>query len=705
MFNPASRVVSTAAPLHALALALSLAALAAPAAAAVEPVYWRQRIFFIPYQPAEQSQFAPAIDKVQLLVAREAAGQWAVLQEAEPQVRGFSYHAPADGQYDFALRTSDRKGNLFPATIAEPQLRVIVDTLPPSIELNASLDATGRIVLRYEARDLQLRPETLRLEAQADGGPWQPIASGPPDVSQPDRLLGQASWKPPTATGRIQYRAVVLDRAGNQGLGVADSSLVSPLLSSAAGPVLGPAAGGLPSPPPALGPAFPPMTARPATSDAAATTSTPSIFPNSPGPPAQPALDWPTSAPSSAAASTPPVANLLAPPVSTPPPVQNPYTANPFSPHPFAPQAAASPSASSTGSTAAAASAPPAVGSSALAINAPWSPPRTPAQLVGDSAARPPSAANSPSMPAIPWPAAAAPQPSLSPAPSSASSTSGAASPFAPPPLFDGPPPLSGITPLPSNGAAPNASIARSGWSSTTPPPQPGIGDAMRWVNALAFDVDYELQTVGPWGVSKVELWATSDNGQTWVNMGSDPDNRAPMRIAVPAAGVYGFRLVVTGAGGAPPQTPAAGEPPELSIGVDLQGPQAELRTAELGQGNLADHLIIRWTASDEHLDERPAALFFSTEPEGPWTTIATDLENNGQYAWRLPQQLPQQLFLRLEVRDRAGNIAVQQTPAPVALNLPQPTGRLRSVRPVKEPEDPSRFRTASGPSRLPLIQ
>jgi hypothetical protein len=217
----------------------------------------------------------------------------------------------------------------------------------------------------------------------------------------------------------------------------------------------------------------------------------------------------------------------------------------------------------------------------------------------------------------------------------------------------------------------------------------------MRWVNTLTFDMDYDLQTVGPWGVAKVELWGTSDEGQNWTNFGADEDNRAPMRVTVPAAGVYGFRLVVHAASVSAAPAPAAGELPELLIGVDLEEPQAELQAAEIGQANLGDHLLIRWSASDPNAEARPIGLYFSSEADGPWTTIATDLENNGQYAWRLLRQIPEKLYLRLEVRDKAGNVAVRQTAAPVPLNLPQPTGRLRSVRPVQE--DPSRYRTASG--------
>jgi hypothetical protein len=234
-------------------------------------------------------------------------------------------------------------------------------------------------------------------------------------------------------------------------------------------------------------------------------------------------------------------------------------------------------------------------------------------------------------------------------------------------------------------------------------PPVEASPAGIRWVNSLIFDLDYDLQTVGPWGVSKVEMWATRDGGKQWVNFGADPDNRSPMRLAVPAAGVYGFRLVVTGANGAAAPTPAPGDQPEMVIGVDLQEPQAALQAAEVGQGTLADHLLIRWTASDENLEPRPVGLFYSAAPEGPWSTIATDLDNSGQYAWRMLKQVPEKLFLRLEVRDKAGNVSIRQSPAPVVLHLPQPTGRLRSVRPVTD--DPSRYRTAAGMTHSAVAQ
>ena len=615
---------------HALAaLAAWAAAIAFSDAQAAEPVYWRQRIFFIPYQPAANAGLPGKVDKVQLLVSRGNAGAWAVLQEAEPHVRGFTYHAPTDGQYDFALRLSDRKGNLSPQVIAQPQLRVIVDTQVPAIELSAALDATGSVVVRYEGRDLQVKPESLRLEVQADGKTWQRVGTGPPDVSQPDRLVGQVAWKPPTATGSLRFRAALEDRAGNQAGAVAEASLVGPLLGPAAGLLLGSASSLTP----------PGIASSANASNGAASTAAPRP------------IDWTVNRPQAGEANSPP-------------PFQNPYTARPET----------------------------------TAATDPFNPfqNRTPAKLVADG--------NQPSPAQLPTTAATADSsaPSISPLPP-VSAPASTTEPFGPPPLLNTPSPA---TPAAGAGqdwdsAAPRSPLTSSS-PTTAPPTAAAPTDAsIRWVNSVTFDVEYDLQTVGPWGVAKVELWATRDGGQSWASFGADPDNRGPMRVTVPAAGVFGFRLVVDGANGQAAPTPRPGEQPELVIGVDLEAPRTELHAAELGTGPLADHMLIRWTAADENLNARPVGLFFSNQPEGPWSLIATDLENNGQYAWRLLRQVPEQLFLRVEVRDRAGNVAVKQSPAPVVLNLPQPTGRFRNVRPVEGENDPNRYRTASGVRQL----
>jgi hypothetical protein len=578
-------------------IALGATAQGAAAQGPVQPHYWKQRLFFIPYQPNSQDPLADNVDKVQLLVSRAGAPPWTVLQEAQSHARGFSYHAPADGEYAFALRMVDRRGNAWPEQIVQPLLRVIVDTTLPTVVLQASPGESGQIVLHYEARDAsegKLKPESLRLEVQAESGAWQRLPTGPPDLSEPGRLSGQAVWQVPTSRG-ARFRATVEDAAGN----VATAETAAPL----AGPVLDGAAG-------------PPMAPLAAFDDAS------------------------RNAPSWREAASPPAA--LSPAAASPVGIDWP-TSNSTS-------ALASSSSRSTPGSLAHRDAPPPL----------FAPPDDP--FVAASAASTASAEGS--------------------ARGQLASTGAA------PPLL--------------SQSSPPASQPASGWTTTASPSQsPASGaDAQAaaptpWVNSLSFDVDYDIQTVGPWGVAKVQLWGTRDGGQQWINLGVDPDNRSPMRVTVPTAGVYGFRMVVDGGNGAAAPAPLAGDRPELMVGVDMTPPQAELRPAELGQGPLAGHLLVRWSAQDERLAARPVGLFYAASADGPWATVATDLDNTGEYAWQLLRDTPPRVVLRLEVRDAAGNVTVKQTPAPIELDLPRPSGRLRNVRPVQEP--PHQFRTAAG--------
>lgn len=221
--------------------------------------------------------------------------------------------------------------------------------------------------------------------------------------------------------------------------------------------------------------------------------------------------------------------------------------------------------------------------------------------------------------------------------------------------------------------------VTESEWSSAGPQSGPML------VNVRTFDVEYDLQAVGAWGIAKVELWGTQDEGATWQSFGVDPDNRSPMRVTVPGSGTFGFRIVVEGANSIGVRPPQTGDKPELVTVVDLDPPKAEITAVETGAGNLADQLRIRWSAEDKNLELRPIGLFYSSYAEGPWSTIATGLENAGSYEWRIERHTPGRFFLKLEARDTAGNLTTYQSPHPIEINRPQPTGTLRSIRPVTD--------------------
>jgi hypothetical protein len=117
--------------------------------------------------------------------------------------------------------------------------------------------------------------------------------------------------------------------------------------------------------------------------------------------------------------------------------------------------------------------------------------------------------------------------------------------------------------------------------------------------------------------------------------------------------------------------------------GVDLTKPAARITSAELGKDKEEGQLFIAWEATDKMLADRPITLAFGQNPSGPWTTIATGLENTGLYNWTIESRVPPLIYLRLEVRDEAGNLAICERKEPIALDQLRPSAKIREVRPV----------------------
>jgi hypothetical protein len=217
--------------------------------------------------------------------------------------------------------------------------------------------------------------------------------------------------------------------------------------------------------------------------------------------------------------------------------------------------------------------------------------------------------------------------------------------------------------------------------------PQPPT-DQVKRVGSRTFALEYDLDDAGRWGVTNVALWGTRDGGQTWRLYTRDEDQRSPLVVTVDEEGLYGFRIVAESAGAAA-NTPNSGDAPELWVSVDLQRPVIELTAIERGEGNLGDHLVLRWHVADDNLEPRPISLFYSSRPAGPWSAIATNLHDTGEYAWRVERHVPTRFYLRAEARDTAGNLSAFQTREPIEFSPGTGDGQLRSAEPV----DP----TASG--------
>jgi hypothetical protein len=230
--------------------------------------------------------------------------------------------------------------------------------------------------------------------------------------------------------------------------------------------------------------------------------------------------------------------------------------------------------------------------------------------------------------------------------------------------------------------------------TSNSPPPGGAVAyqkhlPPARHVNLKEVDLEYELTRMGPSGIGSVDLWWTWDDGQNWekapnpdvkdeVKEGLQPRYRRKVAL-LEGDRVYGFALVVKSRAGLGKTPPRPGDVPEVRIELDTQQPLATLFSPRQDPVH-KDNLILSWKAEDKNLADKPITLEWAERPDGPWQTIAADIADLGQYSWRPAPGMPVQVFLRLRVRDLAGNEGAAVTPEPQLIDLTEPEGHLVNV-------------------------
>jgi hypothetical protein len=192
---------------------LALASFAARSSAQAPPsdgtFYAQKAVFQIPFviDPGETR-----IREVQLY-ARGTDGRWQQLASARPGDTRFPpFTAPRDGWYDFTIRTIDRQGQAFPATLdqAQVRMRVCVDTVKPDVSLRSVASLDGPAAVAWEVRDDNLDPESLRLEFRPAGTTeWRPLG-----IQR--TAAGQRAWDPST-NAPVEVHLQAKDLAGNVG--------------------------------------------------------------------------------------------------------------------------------------------------------------------------------------------------------------------------------------------------------------------------------------------------------------------------------------------------------------------------------------------------------------------------------------------------------------------------------------------------------
>lgn len=253
----------------------------------------------------------------------------------------------------------------------------------------------------------------------------------------------------------------------------------------------------------------------------------------------------------------------------------------------------------------------------------------------------------------------------------------------------------------PGPTAKPNAASQRSSTGSTyptsypttypSPSPSSGTSNAgsdyptapsIQMVNSHVFDLAYEVEDVGPSGVSAVELFLTERNGEEWFRYGRDLDLKTPFQVDTRGEGTFGFAIRVHNGLGFSDPPPQPGDPPSIVVTVDETAPVIRFSPPQVvtqGQGRI----VLNWQVSELNPASSPVRLEYSGTPAGPWTPLFDWQSDERGYEMPIQSGLPSAMYFRLLARDAAGNIATAQTPEALIVDQQRPQARLLRVEPT----------------------
>jgi hypothetical protein len=214
------------------------------------------------------------------------------------------------------------------------------------------------------------------------------------------------------------------------------------------------------------------------------------------------------------------------------------------------------------------------------------------------------------------------------------------------------------------------------------PQPMEYRGKPLQLSRSRHFAWDYEMPAERPNATRlRVELWSTRDGGLSWQKAAVDDDSKSPINVVLPAAGLFGFRLEILPDVPDASMGPRPGDTAESWIGIDEDPPHVELLGAARLSETEASGIVIRYTSRDQLPAPKAARLLFSPNAEGPWATIVTAVDNQGEYRWQPDRATPARVYLRIEVADAAGNVGAVTSPEPVTVSTTRVVGRLGGVR------------------------
>lgn len=220
---------------------------------------------------------------------------------------------------------------------------------------------------------------------------------------------------------------------------------------------------------------------------------------------------------------------------------------------------------------------------------------------------------------------------------------------------------------------------------------------AVKIVKVREVRIDFMVGKVGPSGLGNADVYVTLDKGVSWQKMpGEVPISLPPnaethgsevtgsVSVQLPKEGViYGFIVSAKSKAGLAPPPPRPNDPPQALVELDTTVPNGQLFRPQPDPSQ-ANTLVLAWEVKDRNLTDKPITLEWAEHKDGPWNIIGEGpLPNTGQFSWHLPDHLPPRVYLRMTMRDLAGNESRAQADKPELIDLSVPQTKIIGIAPA----------------------
>ena len=190
----------------------------------------RQMMFFIPFGIAEDddSQKGNVAATVQLWVSEDRGRTWRLADNVSSKRHGFLFRAEHDGELYFIARMLNTRVNgqtqQPPDHRTVPELRVLVDTQPPKLHLQAWRGDAGQICSRWVVGEPFVKPGSFHIfyrsgrQTSRQRSKWREIAIDRRVIDgqrRPGRGPDTVNWCADAGADFVEIRAKVVDLAGN----------------------------------------------------------------------------------------------------------------------------------------------------------------------------------------------------------------------------------------------------------------------------------------------------------------------------------------------------------------------------------------------------------------------------------------------------------------------------------------------------------